>query len=470
MLKKTFKVLLSALLFLSSTTSCGTEGHRIDIQVKGVSDTTSFLAYHFGDRQYLKDTVNIDSEGRFTFAGDEKLPGGIYLVVLPDNQYFEIIIDKNQHFSVETKMEDFTKNMQFTGSPENTSFYNYIRYLRKKSEEIAPIREKLRDPEIPSHEKEALREQSQKIDKQVQEKQEEHIENFPDCVFTIVLKAQKEIAPPEPAILDDGTPDHAASYREYTKAFWQHIDFTDDRILRTPAYHSKLKNYFTNVVIQHPDSVAREADRIIEKTRDNEEMFKYTVWFLTNTFERSQVMGMDAAFVHLVEQYYKTGEAFWLNEEQTNRIIERAERLKPILLGKVAPNIKMYLPDKSTISLHDVEAQFTIIYFWDSECPHCKTKTPKLKDLYERYKEHDVKVFAVNTEADRERWLTYVERNNLNDWINVNDPTNRSNFRDKYDIYSIPLVFLLDENKEIIAKRIGIEQVEDIISQKLQNK
>jgi len=97
-----------------------------------------------------------------------------------------------------------------------------------------------------------------------------------------------------------------------------------------------------------------------------------------------------------------------------------------------------------------------------------KLKTPKLKDFYERYKDHGVEIFAVNTEADREKWLDYVEKNNLEDWINVHDPANKSGFRDKYDIYSIPLVFLLDENKKIIAKRINVEQLEDIITRQIE--
>ena len=467
MLHKTIKLVLTALVLTSSTSACAKEGYHINVQVNGVSDTISYLAYHFGDRQYLKDTVEIDSHGHFSFTGKEKLPGGIYLIVMPGNNYFEVIIDKNQHFSIKTEMQNLAGNIKFDGSPENTSFYEYISFLRKKNEEVAPIREKLRDPDVSEERREALREKSKLIDQQVKEKQEAHIENFPDCVFSLLLKSQKEVSPPPPTIMEDGSVDHSLSYHQYTKDYWKHIDFTDDRILRTPAYQAKLRHFFTNVVIQHPDSVIRIADYIINKTSENDEMFKFTLWFLTNTFERSQVMGMDAAFVHLVEEYYKTGKAFWLDDVQLDRIIVRSDRLKPLLIGKVAPDIKMYTPDKSTISLHDVQAKYTVIYFWDSECPHCKTKTPKLNDFYNRYKDHDVKVFAVNTEADRVKWLSYVEKNNLQDWINVNDATNRSRFREKYDIYSIPLMFLLDEDKKIIAKRIGVEQLEDIIRREL---
>ncbi len=52
---------------------------------------------------------------------------------------------------------------------------------------------------------------------------------------------------------------------------------------------------------------------------------------------------------------------------------------------------------------------------------------------------------------------------NLN-WINVDDPQHQSNFRQLYDIYSTPVIYILDEKKVIRAKRIGVEQIGDVIS------
>ena len=41
-----------------------------------------------------------------------------------------------------------------------------------------------------------------------------------------------------------------------------------------------------------------------------------------------------------------------------------------------------------------------------------------------------------------------------------------SDWRDKYDIYSTPVVYLLDSNKKILAKRISYEQIVEIIALK----
>ena len=80
-----------------------------------------------------------------------------------------------------------------------------------------------------------------------------------------------------------------------------------------------------------------------------------------------------------------------------------------------------------------------------------------------------LEVFAVGTELEIKEWQEYVEKNEL-PWINVSDTPeinknayeylqkgvttlNSLNFRDVYDIYSTPVVFILDKDKKIIGKR-----------------
>ncbi|MFO8066170.1 MAG: TlpA disulfide reductase family protein, partial [Bacteroidales bacterium] len=298
---------------------------------------------------------------------------------------------------------------------------------------------------------------------QINNKKSEYIESFPEGLFTAILKAQKDVPLPEQKIKPDGTPDRQALYNQYLKDYWQNIDLTDERLLRTPVYHQKLNHFFNSVVIQTPDSIISAADRLIEKTRPNDEMFKYTVWYVMNLSEKSKLMGMDALFVHMAENYYLTGDAFWISDEYKEKIAERTEVLKPLLIGSVAPNIKVYTPEKESYALHDVSSKYTALYFWDSECSHCKKVSPALYEVYQNNKEKGLKVFAMNVEMDREKWLNYIKENGFNEWINVHDPTNQSGFRDKYDIYSIPIIYLLDEDKKIIAKEITAKQVEELI-------
>ncbi|MCG8410920.1 MAG: hypothetical protein MI739_06530, partial [Bacteroidales bacterium] len=51
----------------------------------------------------------------------------------------------------------------------------------------------------------------------------------------------------------------------------------------------------------------------------------------------------------------------------------------------------------------------------------------------------------------------------FDDWINVWDNYNMTNFRFFYNINSTPSIYLLDENKKIIAKRISHETLKEIL-------
>ena len=76
---------LTILLIISSGLAIGqaNKGFEISFRIDGLSDSTVYLAYHLGDKQYLKDSVRLDKTGHGLFSGKESLPQGIYMIVLP---------------------------------------------------------------------------------------------------------------------------------------------------------------------------------------------------------------------------------------------------------------------------------------------------------------------------------------------------------------------------------------------------
>ena len=75
----------------------------------------------------------------------------------------------------------------------------------------------------------------------------------------------------------------------------------------------------------------------------------------------------------------------------------------------------------------------------------------------------NVKVYSVYTLHEGEKYLKYIAEKGLNDWINVYDGAHLNNVVNKYDVYSTPVIYLLDKNKKIKAKRIGVEQIKTVI-------
>ncbi len=468
-------ILVPVLIYLISvSTFAKSGGYNIKVKVNGLKDTVCFLAYYYGDKQYLKDTVKVNSKGEMVFKGGEPLPGGIYLIVFPDKKkLFEVIIDKTQFFSIETDTIDPSKHLVVKGSEENTFYLNYLEFIQKKHEEITPFTDALSKTKTNKDSIALLKKEISRIDNEVKKFKSDFKKKYPDFLLSKLFYISEDIEIPDPPKSPDGKIDSSFAYRYYKTHYFDHVDFTDDRILRTPLFHPRLSSYLEKMIHPSPDSIIKECDMLVEKARPNKEMFKYVVWYLTNEYLQSKIMGYDAIYVHMVEKYYMTNEAYWVTPSQLQSISERAQKLKPILIGKIAPNI-MYLTGMNGkyLSLYDIPAKYTILVFWSHECGHCKTEVPQLYKIYEKYKDKGVIVFATSTVRDTAKTLNFIRENKIEGWINALDIPDAagnyySNFRSDYDIYATPAVFLLDENKKIIAKKLSPDQIENLLERNL---
>ncbi len=460
----------SLFIFLISLLSLGCsiarEGHRIEVHIQGVTQGECQLAYHFGNRQYLQTTAAISPEGVAVFASDERLQPGIYLIALPDESNFELIIDDNQHFTVHVNPSDLTGSTRFEGSPQNQAFYQYLAFLRDQGEKRQQMQMEINGVQPTSARAAELTQAMEALDQGIMEYQNNIIAADRESLLSKVLLAQREPEMPEIPLLEDGSQDREAMYKTYTARYFNNIDLTDERLLYTPVYHSKLRVYFNNVLMQVPDTIIAEAHRLLEKTKANEEVYKYTLWFIASNAESSQIMGMDAVFVYMVEEYYLDGKAYWMDPEQIRQLEERVKRIKPLMLGNVAPEATLFSPGGERISINDVEAEYLILYFWDSECFYCREATPFIRSAHQALKQYGVKVMAINTEMDEQRWKQTIEQY-PGDWIHVNDLNNLSGYRDNYEIYSIPAIFILDKEKRILAKQFPAEHVEAFLRQQM---
>ena len=454
------------------------EGYKIEVDIAGFNEPTAQLAYHYGNKQYIKDTIDV-ADGKLLFEGEEALDGGIYLVVLPPkNNYFEMIVGDDQHFKLSTNSTNLVEHMKVEGSVENTIFYDYLHKLGEIKEqsdkidaEIKSIKGGKKEKELDTKSKERLK--TLKAEKGgLQETLNQHrfqiMDEHPDLFYATVLKAMKEPKIPEAPKDANGNPiDSLHDFKYFKKHFFDDIDFSDQRLLRTPLLHNKLNQYLKQLVVRFPDSINVACDRMLKLARANDEVFKYALIQLLNKYANSKIMGMDAVYVYLVQHYYSKGDAPWVDSIALYKMEARARALSPTLVGKKTPNIIMKDMGGTYRNLHKVIAPYTVLTFWDPDCGHCKKTMPKLVPISEKYALKGVKVFAVCTEVEVEKWKKFVKEKGFENWINVSDPYLQNNFRSFYDIQSTPKHFLLDKDKKIIAKRISIAQIDEILADKL---
>ena len=120
------------------------EGYEIKISIHGISDSICYLGNYYGDKTIFVDTAKVSKLGRFVFKDKTSLPQGIYFIVGEDkNQYFEFIIDRKQKFKINSDVLDIIEKMRFAGSPQNTLFYDYIRFNKQKYLELSVLKDSL---------------------------------------------------------------------------------------------------------------------------------------------------------------------------------------------------------------------------------------------------------------------------------------------------------------------------------------
>ncbi|MHB1923027.1 MAG: redoxin domain-containing protein, partial [Chitinophagaceae bacterium] len=310
------------------------------------------------------------------------------------------------------------------------------------------------------------------LNKEVNSYRKKLILEHPQSLLATIFQAMEEPkVPPAPRIAD-GHQDSTFAFRYYQQHFWDHINFSDSAILRTPIFQDRLHKYFTELVPPIPDSLNKEADQLLNLARANREMFKFTLWWLTFHFESSPYMGMDEVFVHLVEKYYVPGDAYWLSQKQNDDIIQRAYSLAPNLIGQTAPNLAL---EDSTLrhpfSLDDIQAKYLLVVFWDPTCGHCQVELPVMDSAYRAdWKNLGVKILGIRTGGTKEQWEDFIRDHHLDGWIHGWDPEHKSNYHHLYDVYETPVVYLLDEHKKIIAKKLGVKELSTFLHQETQKK
>ena len=307
------------------------------------------------------------------------------------------------------------------------------------------------------------------------------IKNNPTSMMAALLSAMKE--PVYPSVIPVTRQDSVNNYNEYKKHFWDGITFMDDRIIRTPFFLKKLERYYREVILPEPDTIIRDVDYKLLLARSAPEMYKFLLNWITDEYINPKYMGQDAVFVHLFEKYHSKGISSWLNEKQLTAISNRAYMLMSNLIGEKAADLDMVDSTGKPTPLYSVNSAYTVICFWDPNCGHCKIELPRLDSIYQAsWKDHGVKIYAVFTPDDKNDtktdWVNYIKANHLSDWTHVYQTkesrdleikNNQPGFRQLYDARLTPTLYLLDENKRIIAKQLSIEQFDDFITAKLKN-
>lgn len=469
---------LFAVLFFSifSTVLFAQDGYEIKVTLKPYKNQYIYLGHYFGKQLPIIDSVKLNEKSEGVFKGPKKLGGGIYMIGYPDrSRNFEILVGKNQKFSVIADTATIEKKVTYVNSPENDDFAAYQKFMVLNGKALDSLHKKLSTKPQDSI---IIKKEIDTRSEAIKQYRAQVIAKEPDGLLATLLKGMKE---PEVPKNNANQNDPQFAWRYYKTHYWDGVNFWDDRLVRTPFFENRIDKYYDQVVYPAADSVIKELDFMLGYANASEDMQRFLLLKFANRYLNQKYMWEDAVFVHLFEKYFSQKKYSWLTPEGEKVIQDRAFSLMGNIFG--SPSSDVELPDSNgkIIKLYDVKSPFTLLVIWDPTCGHCKEVLPKLDTLYNtRWKALGVQPFALakETDGDKKDWTSFINQFKLNSWVHVYYSKQADKQRidagipgysQLFDVQSFPTLYLLDKDKRIIAKKLTVEQVDQVLEFRQKN-
>ena len=217
-----------------------------------------------------------------------------------------------------------------------------------------------------------------------------------------------------------------------TPDFWDGIETFDGPTNENPILAAQIDFYFDQMVSPLHDSITLEISRLVERTENNPDLRDFLLWQLLEKYRHPEYMSQDQVFVWLYDHYFSQLEIKDLNAQNLALIREKAERLRRLALFNIAPDIKL----NDSVDLQSVESECTVLFFYDHDCGLCHQEMRDLDSVCCAHPEITALKIDMNT-----------------DGLRVDE------LYDLYDIETTPLIYVLDREKRIIAKKIQAKQI-----------
>lgn len=460
----------------SGNNSFKSMGTDIRITAPQLKNEDVFLGQYFMGKLYSKDTIRIDRKGNGRLQSQEKLPEGMYVVYFDSTRFFDLLIGSEQDFSVKIDTADIPQSIEIKGSGETADFFQYTLGLIEKQKRAAEYNQRIKqgndsnDIAAAKAELDLLNE-AFKADKSALESK------YPESMTSLFLNGL-QIPEFEPANNYDNLPAGKKDslsimdrYMFYSRHYLDNFDFSDERTFRTPYCINTINRYLNDILVQSYDSIIPHAIDLVERSRGSEECFRYMCSHILDYAVKSNIMGMDSLLVALADRYYLNGVATWADSALIDGIRTEVDNVRRCLVGKQGHDLIAKDIDGNRVSLYGSAGdKFTVLFFYEPSCGHCKTTTPALVEFYKKYKDDPrIRIVAFYMLTDKQEWSDFIQKNGMQDFVNVWDPDRTSFYWYWYDTSSTPQIYVLDKDNKIFVKRIDVPTLEMIAKHELKS-
>ena len=247
--------------------------------------------------------------------------------------------------------------------------------------------------------------------------------------------------------------------------YWDKFDFADTLFLQRVDTAKMINAYAVYTAACVPDSLrSRSMHRLMQRASTSKRMFDYFMMLAENVLHNpNSSMRNDELYIPVLEaaiasplmdEYEKMPLVYDLQIAMQNRI------------GRRANDFAYTLASGRSARLHDVESQYTLLFFSNPGCPMCReireqiSQSPKLVDMISR---KELAVLVVYPDEDLSAWREHLA-DYPKSWINAYDKGGVISRDRLYDLKAIPALYLLDEQKQVLIKDCtSVEAIEHLL-------
>ncbi len=394
--------------------------------------------YAFADGAYLfADSTRIDQQARFSFNRPD-LPAGFFQLRLMNGQVIDVVAD-TEPVIFRTNVHAILDSMQVLDSEEMKKYYELARMDRFYQRLVDTLQQLEQLYRLDGTSGDFTATLTAEMGRLGQARTLAKQGLFVDDHTSLVAKLFRASETPKRSDRTDFIsqyPDEKSFLRDH---FFDTIDFSDARLVRTPFLSGNYKRYFDWLEPREESVYLKAIDRLLSLAKAHPEVCSATLFILNSYFH---LKDFPAVSEHLTGLCQKDSGC----RAAERRLLERG-----VTIGSRAPAIA--LPDTSgtLVDLQRLAADHVLLMFWSPECESCHEALRQLSGLRQAFPPQSLQIYTVALIEDESLWRTSLMWL-ASDWINTIDRLgNHSTLAAAFNIRSIPAFYLIDRQGRIIA-------------------
>ena len=150
------------------------------------------------------------------------------------------------------------------------------------------------------------------------------------------------------------------------------------------------------------------------------------------------------------------------------RLANKAERELAVLPYRSAPlDLEFVALDGRKVAMSDLKGKVVLIDFWATWCKPCIAEIPRIKGVYDRYRDKGFEIVGISFDSKRSDLKDYIAGQRM-DWPQYFDGRGwDSKIGERFSIRSIPTMWLLDKQGRIISTKVRGSNLERYLREAL---